>query len=580
MTTAELSEAGTESLTSGWAWMGRAIASAPGRGILSGILYAASFPTAGQGWLVWVALVPLLSLIERAGSRPLLYLSAWLGGLVFWVWSLQWLCELHPSAWIAWLALAVYLSLFWPLFLLLARSLVRVRVPLVIAVPTAWLACDYIQAFALSGFPWFYPAHSQYRFLALIQVSDLLGAWGVSALVVMGNAALLQITRIAERSARPNSAPFRASELAWPGVVVALLIASLGYGRYRLSQSQFAPGPEVVLLQSNFRQALKMGKRPQEIVATYERLLQNALARPAERESTHGSVVVWPETSYPWGFVGIDPDLKPEEVARAGRQIHPDWELADWLELRTETVRDLNSFSQMLGRPMIVGAVLYELHRDLGQKSNAALWIDGRTDRPRHYRKIHLVPFGEYVPLLRQLPWIKLLAPYEETNLPNLVSGGSPVWFDEGGIRYAPVICFEDTVPHLVRRFFVEQADGRAPDLILNISNDGWFNGTAEHEMHLATSIFRSIEHRAPLVRSSNMGYSAVVDGNGAIVALQPKKTEGVIRAIVPLDDRQSLYTRVGDILPQTCLTASIASIAWIVFFLPMSRFLWNPRTR
>jgi apolipoprotein N-acyltransferase len=563
---------------SGWSVLRTCLFSNPGRAVLSAALFAAAFPPIGQAWLAWVALVPLFSLIESPG-RPLgLYASAWLGGLLFWVVSIEWIWELHPGAWIAWLALAGYLSFYWPLFLLLARSLVQVRFPLVLAAPTAWLACDYTQAFVMSGFPWYYPAHSQYRLLPLIQVSDLLGAWTVSALVVVGNAALLELVRIVARAAPPSGEPPNARALAWPGVAAGLVVCSLLYGLYRIGEARFTPGPEVILLQSNFRQALKMGMRQQDIVAAYERLLEHGLARPPAEESTCGSVVIWPETSYPWGFVWVDEDITSDEAARAGRQIYPDWPLADWLELRAETVRDLNELSQALGRPILVGSVLYELHRDRGQKSNAALWIDGHSDRPRQYRKIHLVPFGEYVPLLEQLPWIKLLSPYEDQNLPNLVSGGSPVWFDEAGVRYAPVICFEDTVPHLVRRFFVEMPDGRAPDVIVNISNDGWFNGASEHEMHLASSVFRSVEYRSPLVRSANMGYSAIVDGNGAIRAIQPKKTEGVLRGLVPLDPRQSMYSRVGDILPQTCLIVSIVLTAWTAIVLPVSRLLRNPR--
>jgi len=561
-----------------WHRLGKLVKSPPGLAILAAILHAAAFPPIGLAWLEWVALVPLLCLIDQPGRPARLYLSAWLGGLVFWVYSMQWIWELHPDAWLGWISLAAYLSLFWPLFLAFARALVKLRAPLVMAAPVAWLTCDYLQSFLFSGLPWYFPAHSQYQYLPILQICDLLGVWLVTALILMSNAALLILIRLTLRSLPPHAMPVTPAYLLWPGVTVSLLGLSLMYGFYRIQQAQFTPGPDVILLQSNLRQALKMGMSQDEIVRIYIKLIESALSKPTSKQSKAGSLVIWPETSYPWGYVWLDENLSPSQAAESGRQIFPTWSLAEILNLRTETTRDLNEISQAIGHPMIVGSVLYEVLADRGQKSNAAIWIDGKSERPRLYRKIHLVPFGEYVPLVDAFPWIKRLAPYEDNHVPNLVSGGEPTWFDEGPIRYAPVICFEDSVPYLVRRFFSESKDGRTPDVIVNISNDGWFNGSAEHDMHLATSIFRCIENRTPMVRASNMGLSAIVDANGAVVIAQPKKTEGTVRAAVPLDSRHSLYTMVGDILPQICLTLTILAVAITARISPFSRLLENSR--
>ncbi len=577
MSSVELGEPQTDFAR--WNRLWQMVVSAPGLAILAGILHAATFPPVGLAWVEWFALVPLLALIEKPGRPAKLYLSAWLGGLVFWVFSLQWLWELHPDAWLGWLALAVYMSLYWPLFLGFARRLVALRVPMVLSAPVAWLACDYLQSFLLSGLPWYYPAQSQYQFLPIIQVSDLLGVWLVSALIVMSNAALLTLIQVIIRSIPPAAVPATPRTLIWPGLTAALLSLSLIYGYYRINQAQFTPGPDVILLQSNLRQALKMGMSAEDIVRIYVKLIESGLEKSRTRSSDAGSLVIWPETSYPWGYVWVDENLTPDQAAESGRKIFPAWSLAEVLNLRTETARDLNELSRAIGRPMIVGSVLYELLPDRGQKSNAAIWIDGKSDRPQLYRKIHLLPFGEYVPLVETFPWIKRLAPYEDNHVPNLVSGGSPTWFDEGPIRYAPVICFEDSVPYLVRRFFTETKDGRPPDVIVNISNDGWFNGSAEHEMHLATSVFRCVEHRAPMVRASNMGLSAIVDGNGQVLTVQATKTEGAVTAPVPLDPRQTVYTLVGDIFPQACLTVSIACFAITVMSSPNSRIRKNPRS-
>ena len=124
--------------------------------------------------------------------------------------------------------------------------------------------------------------------------------------------------------------------------------------------------------------------------------------------------------------------------------------------------------------------------------------------------------------------------------------GHEPVSLPLGSYRLAVAICFEDTVPHVVRRFFREPADGRQPDMLINMSNDGWFQGSSELDMHLAVSVFRTIEHRVPLARAVNTGISALIDGNGEIRETLPRLTESVLSVTVPLDDRTSLYTRLA----------------------------------
>ena len=130
-----------------------------------------------------------------------------------------------------------------------------------------------------------------------------------------------------------------------------------------------------------------------------------------------------------------------------------------------------------------------------------------------------------------------------------------------GPYRMAVAICFEDTVPHVIRRFFHEAADGREPDMVVNLSNDGWFHGSAELDMHLAVSVFRTIEHRVPLARAVNTGLSALIDGNGEIRDILPRLTEAVLSVTVPLDDRTSNYTVLGDWLGISCLAVTIGMV-------------------
>jgi apolipoprotein N-acyltransferase len=207
--------------------------------------------------------------------------------------------------------------------------------------------------------------------------------------------------------------------------------------------------------------------------------------------------------------------------------------------------------------PMMVGSSIYEFKKSGSSKFNAAILF--RPGQPvQTYHKLHLVPFGEYVPLLKAFPWIIRLTPFRGSKVRFLDHGLKPAWFELGDYRLATAICFEDTVPHVVRRFFAEAPGGRQPDLLVNLSNDGWFHATAEHEMHLAVSVFRCIENRVPLARAVNTGISAMIDGNGQIVQSLAKLKTGVLTAVTPLDDRVSFYSQWGDWLGQFCLAAMI----------------------
>src|SRR5262249_19603189 len=146
---------------------------------------------------------------------------------------------------------------------------------------------------------------------------------------------------------------------------------------------------------------------------------------------------------------------------------------------------------------LLIGALTYSFHRDGASKFNSAILIEPGKPSVQSYHKLHLVPFGEYVPLIETCPWLTALTPYHgpDAVIPSLSFGVEPAWFQFGPYRLAAAICFEDTVPHVVRRFFSAPAR-EPPDVLLNLSNDGWFRGSSEHDMHLAVSVFRAVENR------------------------------------------------------------------------------------
>jgi apolipoprotein N-acyltransferase len=526
-------------------------------GITSGVILWSSFPPVEWSWLAWIALVPLFWLAIQGGPRLRLYLGAWAGGLVFWLLSVQWVRLTDPTAWLAWLTLALIFSFWWPGFLALVRFAVfRLRIPLMMAAPIFWVGLEYIRAHLLTGFPWYYLGHSQFRFLTLIQIADTTSALGISFLVALANAwvvDLLSLPLLRRTAQGPRLTPRQTVRL-W---LVGLLIGgSLLYGAYRIQTASFRNGPRLALLQTNFVQRYKMSGDPAAIIQMLERL-QHLIDR-AVAVQPRPDLIVWPETSYPYGYTTIDPATPMPVLARQVGFISNEITVADWIDKMQRVSEHLHGLTDAAGVPMLVGAIFYD-HRPEGMnKYNSAILFEPLVRTVHAYHKIHLVPFGEFIPFLDTLPWLTVFTPYRNGYVPSLTFGREPLSLTIGPYRLAAAICFEDTVPHVIRRFFQESEDGRQPDVLVNLSNDGWFHGSSELDMHLAVSVFRTIEHRVPLARAVNTGISALIDGNGEIRDTLPRQTESVLNVTVPLDDRTSNYTVLGDWLGISCLAVTI----------------------
>ncbi len=526
-------------------------------GLSSGILLWSAFPPAEWSWLAWVALVPLFWLVIQRGRALPLYLGAWAGGLVFWLLSVQWVRLTDPTAWLAWLAMALVFSLWWPGFLMLARLAVfRLRLPLMMAAPILWVGMEYIRAFVLTGFPWYYLGHSQFRFLMMIQIADTTSALGISFLIALVNAWMLDLLSLPLLRSSPRGTRLTQRQTVRLWIVTLLIGGNLVYGAYRLSTAQFRSGPRLALLQTNFEQRYKMGGDPLAILERIEHLIARASSgRPRP------DLIVWPETAYPYGYIVTDPATPPAEYARQVGLISNQVSVADWNEKKERIAEHLHELTNRAGVPMLVGAILYDHRPDRLCKYNTAILFEPLVQTVQAYNKIHLVPFGEFIPFLDTLPWLTIFTPYRNGYVPTLTFGNDPLILALGPYRLAIGICFEDTVPHVIRRFFHESAAGRQPDMLINLSNDGWFHGSSELDMHLAVSVFRTIEHRVPLARAVNTGISALIDGNGEIRDTLPRLTESVLNVNVPLDDRTSLYTALGDWLGTTCLAVTIGLV-------------------
>jgi apolipoprotein N-acyltransferase len=530
------------------------------------------FP-ADCGWLAWVALVPLLALVRSPARPRTLYLSAWLGALLFYWPVLQWMRVADPRMYFTWGFLATYCSLFFPLGLFLVRFLDRrTPLPLVVSVPVVWTALEFFRSTAGTGFSWYLLGHSQHSFLPLIQVSDITGAYGVTSLVAAGNALLYEVL-YARRWFRVlvagEDTPPRWGRLALLGQglgVLAVLTATVVYGSWRLGQDTLTPGPRVALIQGNLDQRIRNASSVQEDAA---RTMVNHFLDLSDLAGRYRpDLIVWPETSYPADWIETADGTPSDGSKETARRMASRWQ--------TAVLVGLNATA-----PGPDGRM---------RRYNSAVLVDRKGHPQGRYDKMHRVPFGEYVPLRDWLPWMNRFAPYDfdYSVWPGEDFTRFPLPDPATGHRFTfgVLICYEDTDPAVARPY--GGGDGRpAADFVLNISNDGWFNGTSEHDQHLAVCRFRAVECRRSVARSVNMGISAVIDSNGRVLQPQTlpaptprsgdsrvwvvpmerghaeelpasrwgefKKVPGVLLAAIPIDDRPSFYARWGDWLPWVC---------------------------
>jgi apolipoprotein N-acyltransferase len=541
--------------------------------VTSALVYASFFPIGFWG-LAWVAFVPWMSL-AAAERHPRLYLLAWLGALPVALGCISWVPVADWRMTFAWLLLGLYYSLHYPLALYLVRLLWRgLGMALTFSFPLAWVAMEYVRSNLAGGFvslvaghyqhdwpggfAWYLLGHSQHELLEAIQVADLGGAYAVSFVVAMVNGLLYEAV-----AARWEALRFsRKSLLAQALFVGAVLGATFTYGSWRLRQDTGEPGPRVALLQGSIDQRIRNEgvfsdrERREEAwrvqVREYAQLCR--LAQPWKPD-----LFVWPETANP----GMWKEVRPGEME------------PDTADMARELVRAFPGH-HLLG----MAALEWGMDGKVREYNSAILVSPGPTTFLGRYDKAHRVPFGEYIPFREKLSFLSWLAPYPGDY--GVEAGAERTRFEVAGHSFGVLICYEDTVAALAR----EYAGVR---FLLNISNDGWFDGTSEHEQHLVAARFRAVEMRRPLARAVNMGVSAVIDGSGRV--LRPgqaqagsavwvipagsrenmpssewgrfKKVTCLLLAQPPLDTRWSLYATVGDVFAlSVCATLLLAILA------------------
>ncbi|MCH7688929.1 MAG: apolipoprotein N-acyltransferase, partial [Planctomycetes bacterium] len=236
---------------------------------MSAVLLWASFTPLDWGPLAWVALVPLILLVRLQRPTRWMYGTVSFCGLLYTLATLQWMRLGDPSMYVAWVLLAVYVAIYFPVFVALSRVAVhRFGMPLTATIPIVWVGLEYLRAHLITGFSWYYLGHTQYWWTELIQISDLVGAYGVSFVVALSAAALaglipgsvlikLKLLPADSPQAFAGTKSFGKPQIVSVAVMVTLFAAVLGYGYVRRSQADFKPGPRVALIQGNFTASVK-----------------------------------------------------------------------------------------------------------------------------------------------------------------------------------------------------------------------------------------------------------------------------------------------------------------------------------
>ncbi len=388
-----------------------------------------------------------------------------------------------------------------------------------VLVSAAWVGLEWVRSWMLSGFGWNNLGVALHAELPLIQIVEFTGVGGLSFLLVMCNSiALITVLRLRAEIGRTRLRPHFDFSLT-----VAMVALTFGYGVRVLMRAASGPKNGVVLhiatVQPNVPQEWKFDReRTPEIFDRMQSLTELAIL-------TKPDLLMWPEAAVPGGMLGNE--FTKEFVS----------ELAASVPAMLLGTDDMNR-----------GA--------LGEDHNSAAFLLAGKEDVQFYDKTHLVPFGEYLPLR------PLLGPILGDLIPGDFKPGTKtgvVSLEHPTLKLAPLVCFEDTLGEVAR-----EPVRLGAQLLVNLTNDGWFGRSCEPDQHFANAIFRAVENRTPLVRSTNTGITASVDPYGRVDRwIEPFSMGIAVRQLsVPLRTTETFYTRHGEVFSVACAALTVLSLA------------------
>jgi apolipoprotein N-acyltransferase len=523
--------------------------------------------------LAWVAMVPFILACWPEVKIRYLFFTAYIVSLCYWLGNLYWMLPVTPAGWIAF---CMYTALLWPILAVCVRYCRIRKIPLVLAVPVLIVGAERLQGLFLGGFFWRHLSHSQYANITLIQIADIFGAAGISFLIAMVNALVAELIIAAE-----EKNIFKIGNLLKVGLVCGALAGAVIYGRYRINEADkyIEAGPLVASVQTNVPQFVKKSHQSRE--AILDELLKSSTASI----KAGAELVIWPETM-------VQAILDPRFL----RLLAPSESNRLFDEILCEHSK--NAAYVLVGAHGGVPEILEDRTIYLAKIYNSAFLYKPDGSRAKEqYSKIHLVAFGEYVPFRKSFPLLfDLLMKFTPYDYDYTLDAGSEYTVfemtdkDERVYKFSVMICYEDAVPAIARRFATEKG-GKKIDWLVNISNDGWFvrfaNGkvspSTELRQHTAICVFRAVENRLAVVRSVNTGVSCLIDTlghirNGFVAGALPHRAmartgmAGWLVDRVPIDKRTTFFSRNGQWLDFCCAVC----LVWLIIMLAAGRFLFR----
>lgn len=531
--------------------------------ICSGLLCAACFAPFDFTWLCWIALTPLLAAVwfSRGEVRHRWLRNLLLGyvaGLTFFWTAFSWLTTVTVLGWfVLQFYMAIYFAVWawfcgllqprerkgerqstkWDQMLAQARSgAPPSRSPwikstnnlfLAFVAAAAWVTQEWFRGWVFSGFGWNGLGVALHDTWPLIQIAEFTGVAGLSFLVAFANViAVTTVYRlyleVSTHTVRPHF------DLT---LTLATIVGVLTFGLRATQLSSPAKPLRVAAVQSNVPQNQKFDPQfTRKIFDGFRRLSEIAL-----RSTPPPDLLIWPESAMP-GPV-----------------------LAD---------RESYQFVMNLAATAESDILLGTIDEQDGDLYNAAVLVSDGGEQVQVYRKVHLVPFGEYVPGRYSVP---LLARIVGDQVPgDFKAGKNHTVFEltNSEVKVAPLICFEDTIGELTRRFVLPSENNAGANLLADITNDGWFLRSAGSHQHLANAIFRCVETRRPMVRAANTGVTCFVNQFGRVIQkLQDDTgstfTEGVLTGEVkiPTENQLTFYTRHGELFAKACAVLTAIAI-------------------
>lgn len=463
-----------------------------------------SFPNFNLEFLAWISLVPLFRALKDADYKEALALS-YICGLFFFGLVLFWL---HHVSILGYCALILILSIFFGIFGIFLLYAKRSMLYAIFVIPAFWVFLEYVRSNLFTGFEWALLGHSQYMNLPIIQISDITGAYGVSYLVMMVN---IIIYNILQGGFKKN--------LKSCFIVIFIIVCVLGYGYFKLSIAETTKETlDISVVQGNIPQALKWDPDYKEAIYN----IYTSLTKDAANDRP--DLIIWPETAIP--------DIIEKDVLS----------------------RRLKPVAASAMAHLLIGAASYGDSDE--EIFNSAFLISDKGNILKRYDKVHLVPFGEYIPFGRYAEFIRR---FIDKPIGELTRGSEYTIFEfRKNLRFGVLICFEDIFSGLVRRSALKDAD-----FMVNITNDAWFMKSSAPYQHAQSSVFRAVENRVPVVRAANTGLSCFIDKKGRITdSVSVENGEICVRGYktgrINISPDNSFYKRFGDIFIFVCVIALI----------------------